>query len=159
MVQNSTSYASACMTPSALEALLYFYNSYLLEEQYLDGFFNNRCGPCTMHHFHQCTHLLGEGTKKWSMNHKEHEPYQSTHWDGTTGGSCTKPQSIHLTYKIGKWFLLKLLFSPYLSCMLYRLRLQDTDRKRRETKMQPSRAHQGHQSSCRYVFIHFLLIP
>ena len=46
------------------------------------------------------------------------------------------------------------------SCVIfgiaYRLRLLDTGRKRRETKMQPSRAHPDHQSSCRYVCIHFL---
>ena len=46
---------------------------------------------------------------------------QSIHWGGTIGSACTKLQSIHLTYRIGKWFLLYLWCRHYLLCLLYTL--------------------------------------
>ena len=46
---------------------------------------------------------------------------QSIHWDGTTGSACTKLQSIHLAYRIVKWFLLYLWCRHYLLCLLYNL--------------------------------------
>ena len=46
---------------------------------------------------------------------------QSIHWDGTTGSAFTKLQSIHLTYRIGKWCLLYIWCRHCLLCMLYTL--------------------------------------